>query len=272
MAFRKYAKYRPRRYRKSGKKLIKKAVARARSSNFKKKVLKVIHSQNENKHATTSTTLRIINDAPSTTDMFQIIPNISAGTGDNARVGDEIKPLSLRVRMTLDHLPPINVNSTARTYYGIRVMIVQPRQFRGLIQIAANADTWLSNLLRDGGTKIAFNVANPKSVMLPINSDEIITYYDKVYYESFPNVYQSATAPTSYIYQTEWQKYGHKELALSLKVSKKTFKYDSNVNSGLTPVNYNPVLIVGICNMHGTTDVTSNLSFSYTSQLTYEDA
>lgn len=270
--FRKFKKYSGKNRRSVAKKpTIKKAIRKVRTAAFRKKVLSVIHKVAEDKHAATSVISRVISDAPNTTDMFQLIPNITAGTGDNNRVGDSINARSLRLKLIIDHLPPVTPNSAAHLYYGIRVMIVQPRQFRGLSQIQSNADTWLSNLLRDGGTKTAFAQNNPKSMLLPINSDEIITYYDKCYYETFPEVYQSTTAPTSYIYQTEWLKYGHKEISLALKVGKKMLKYDSSVNSGLTPTNYNPVLIIGVCSMQSTTQSGSNCMVSYHSQLTYED-
>lgn len=264
-----FSKFRPKRFRK--KSSVKKVIRKARNTAFKKRVLSVIHRQAEKKHVATSAINNIINDTPSTSYIYQILPNMSVGTGDANRIGDEVRARSFKLKMLLDHAPPVTANSSAHTYYGIRVMIVQPRQFRGLSQIQTNADTWLSNLFRDGATKTGWSSASAKSMMLPINTEEIIVYHDKSYYENFNTVIQSTTAPTTFIYSMNQTEHGHKELVMHIKCANKALKYDSSVNSGLTPVNFNPVLLVGICNLNGVTLTSSNMNLSWFSELTYED-
>lgn len=241
------------------------------SKNFEKKVMKVIHKEAEDKHATILQTATMVNDNLTAGGIFQTVPNTVIGTTSNGREGDEINPKSLIIKLNLNHqIAPI-AGSNNNTYYGIRVMVVQPRQFRGLTEIQTNTNSWLSNLFRDGGTKVAWAQNNPRSMLLPINSDEIITYYDKSYYNTFPRVDKSATLPTNYVYPIELSKVGTRNLLIKLKVKSKKFKYDASVNSGLTPVNYNPVLLIGICNMNSFTESSSGMQIQYYSQLTYED-
>lgn len=273
MAITKYVRARPRRFRRYGKKSVaKKAIRRARAKAFRKKVLSVVSRKAENKLIATSINNSILNDAPtSSSNIMQILPNMLNGTGTNQRVGDEVTLKSFNVKLLLDHAPPITANSAAHTYYGIRVMIVQPKQFRGWSQISANADSWLASLFRDGATNIGFNTASPKAVLMPINTDEITVYYDKVYYENFVTISQSATAPTTYITSYNQTQWGHKELSINLKVNGKKLRYDASVNSGLTPTNFNPCLVVGICNLNGTTVTSSNMNFSMYSVVKFED-
>lgn len=252
---------------------VRRAVVKAKQSVFKKKVMKVISSVAEDKHAAKVQTPTVIPDVPVISSIFQLVPDTSVNANDNGRVGDEILAKSLSIKMSLNHITPASINVNDHIYYGVRVMIVQPRQFRGLTQIQANSDTWLSSLLRDGGSKVAWTKNNPRSMYLPINSDEIITYYDRKYFEHIPRINASGTLPTSYIYELTNPRSTIKELSLNLKVNRKKFKYDATVNGGLTPTNFNPVLIVGICNMTGYTNATSDsgMYFSYAATLTYED-
>lgn len=254
--------------RKRGRKGRKKSVA---VKTVEKIVDKRITIKAEPKHAVKNVSFFGVNDNPSSGQIHQIVPSISEVFADNGREGNRISPTSLRLSLQLWHQAPTSINTENHCYYGVRVMIVQPRQFQGLTQIQANADTWLSSLLKDGGTNVAFDQSQPKSMTLPINSDEIITYYDKKYYEHFPRVNASAPLPTSYIYQFEHSKQATKNLNISLKVSKKTFKYDANVGTGLTPNNYCPVLIIGVVNMNGVVQSSSFMYLNYSSNLTYRD-
>lgn len=246
---------------------------------YKKKaksdIVKIVDSRisqhAETKHAIKTVSFFAINDNPAVGQVHQIVPSISEVFADNGREGNRIQPTSLKIDMQIWHQAPTSINTENHCYYGIRVMIVQPRQFQGLTQIQANADTWLSSLLKEGGTNVAFDQSQPKSMTLPINSDEIITYYDKKYYEHFPRVNASATLPTNYIYQLEHARQATKNLSVSLKVSKKTFKYDALAGTGLTPNNYNPVLIIGIVNMNGVVQSSSFGYLNFTSKLAYKD-
>ncbi len=230
-----------------------------------------IQKKAEPKHAQFSQLSTVVNDNPAAGNIYQVVPNISEVFADNGRNGNAINPTSLRLKLCLWHLPPASINTDNHTFYAIRVMIVQPKQFRGLAQIQSNSETWLSTLLRDGGTTVGFNQASMKSILLPINSDAITTYYDKVYYEHFPRVNASTTIPTSYVYAIEESRLATKTLNINMKVKNKIFHYDALVNSGLTPDNYNPVLIIGVCNVNGYTQTTSNMTLNFSSTLTYRD-
>lgn len=94
----------PRRYRKSRSYISKrKAVRKQKKSNFTRAVKKVISTIAEDKMAyfnfSPTDTLTLFNSGISgAADMCQVIPNISQGTGDSNRLGDQIRIKNLNIK------------------------------------------------------------------------------------------------------------------------------------------------------------------------------
>jgi len=234
---------------------------------FRKKVLSVIRAQAETKQAFHAVQAVSYNSGINAIgDATRIVPSIGQGTGDFQRIGDQLKALSLTVKGAIVYNPSVGQYGTyANSRLGVRMMIVQPRQFNNLDDVQANAGAWLTFLLKKGGTTTAFT-GILSDLWAPINSDGIIKYYDKVFYMDAP-YQQTAVGSTTMGKSTRLFKH-------TMKLRNKTLKYDSSISGGLNATNYAPVLLLGYTHMDGSApDVaTTAIQLSYDTVFNYEDA
>lgn len=246
------------------KKRPKKTMSSKSSKSFVKKVQAIVHRDAETKQSFTSINNVAFNSGiNSSGDCLQLIANIAQGTADNARIGDQIRAQSIVIKGA------INSNLTFQSYsncrLGVRLMIVQPKSYNSLSAIQANVSTWSSTLLKKGGTTTAFTGAM-NDLWSPINTDAITKYYDKVFYINTPYVASSVGDLSTY---NSVKFFRH-----TFKLRNKLIKYDSSIDSGLTPTNYNPVMLMGYCHLDGSSGdtVTTQVLLSFDSIMNYEDA
>lgn len=234
---------------------------------FKKKVLAVIRTQAETKQVFHSIVAENFNSSPnSTADAKRLLPNINYGTGDYQKIGDQVKAMSLTLKGAIVYNPSVGQYGTyANARLGVRLMIVQPRQFTLIDDVQANASTWTALLLKKGGTNVSFT-GSLSDLWAPINSDAIIKYYDKIFYMDAP--YQVTAIGSQYMGGST------RMFSKSLKIRNKTLKYDASISGGINPTNYAPVLLIGYVHMDGSApDVTSTaIQVSYDTVFSYEDA
>lgn len=266
--FRKYRKFVAKRYRK--KPAIKKAVRRAKNTIFKKRVLKVIRSQAETKQAYHTLTPTDFNSAISGSgDALRIIPNISLGSDSNNRVGNIIKPQSLSLRMILQMLPQGNTQSASVCKLAARVMIVTPKMYPTWATASANTGSWMPYLLQKGTTPSGFSGAID-DLYAPVNTNAITTHYNKVFYFNQP--WATSSASSIALDQSHLVRFVRKTIKFG---SNRSFKYDENVDGGLTPANGNAyVMVVGYAFVDGTSPdtVSTRVRVQYDAILNYEDA
>lgn len=242
------------------------------SSSFKSAVLSVIKSQAETKQAWTKLVPTDFNSAMSGVgDCCQIIPSINNGTGDNARVGDQITPQSLTIRGIIQELPQDPAQSLSVRKIGVRVMIVTPKVYSTWASATANASTWQAYLLKKGGTTVGFTGVID-DLFAPVNTDAITCHYNKVFKFTQNGFYNTASTSITTI-----------DMSSSVRFFKKTFKfgknrkfkYDASVDTGLTP-SAGPamVMMVGYVFLDGTSPDTlsTRVRVQYDSILNYEDA
>lgn len=270
MAFRKYMKYRPRRYRKAKKPAVKRAIRRVRNTAFKKKVLSVIKSQAETKQAFLTQTPIDFNSPISVVgDCLRVIPNITQGTADNNRIGDQIRAQSINIRAILQMLPQAIGQNDGVRKLAARVMIVTPKGYPNWATASANTATWMPTLLKKGGTTVGFTGAID-DLFAPGNTDAITFHYNKVHYFN-QNTYGQSTASGLVAFD---QSHLVKFLNIKLKCRNRLVKYDSNTDSGLTPVNLGYFMLVGYAFVDGTSpDVLSTrVRLQYDSIFNFEDS
>jgi len=233
--------------------------------NMVKMVQSIINKNLEDKEAFRSVTDINLNSGISiASDLMQILPNINIGTGDASRVGQQltVKRLTISGHMI--------TNLTHNTYsdcrIGVRMMIVTPKGYAGREPAVANAPTWLGQLLKRGSTSVGFT-GLVQDYYSPINTDVITCYYDKKFYVRTPYVPATVTGDFSVSASTRF-------FRIPLKVTRKVLKYDSAVDSGLTPTHYNPFLILGYCHLDSSAPDTTQtqINLSFISQLDYQDA
>jgi len=234
---------------------------------FRKKVLAVIRTQAETKQAFHSIIAESFNSGiNSTADTKKIVPSIAQGVGDYQRIGDQLKCLSLTVKGAIVYNPSVGQYGTyANARLGVRMMIVQPRQFSNLVDVQAAAGTWTALLLKKGATITGFTGVL-SDLWAPINGDAIIKYYDKIFYMDAP--YQATAVGSAYMGGST------KMFTKTMKLRNKTLKYDGSIAGGIDATNYSPVLIIGYAHMDGSAaDVaTTAIQLSYDTVFNYEDA
>ena len=248
-------------------------VKKGPSKGLVKAIKSVIHKQAETKQVYTQQFNTFFNSGiNSAGDCLQVVANMGQGTGDNQRIGDQVRAQSLKIK---GFFISRFTGSTGTTYYqncriGVRVMIVQPKAYSGLGAITANATTWQSTLLKRGGTTVGFTGIIP-DLYSDINTDAITCYYNKVFY--IQNPYSNAvlgSAGNTLLMPSGTTRFFGK----TLKLRNKCLKYDSSIDSGLTSTNYNPVMLLGYCYLDGSSadTVTTQIAMSFDAYTYFEDS
>lgn len=262
------------------KKVIKR---RAPAKSFEKRVKAIISKQVETKHAFTTLGITAFNSGISVSaDCIQIVPNLSNGTADNQRIGDQVRFQRLQIKGHMLNQPTSSSSGVSGTQpsnisrIAVRMMVVSPKTFPQFQGASINAATWLASLLKKGGTTTAFT-GTISDLYAPINTDYITKYYDKVVYLPIPSV-NYLTAPggsgapvdntISYDVSTSCKFFN-----INLKLRNKLVKYDTDTNSS-SPTNYGPIFLLGYVKLDGSTPdvVSAQVLCAYDAMLSYEDA
>lgn len=238
-------------------------------------VKSVVHSMTETKHAyhtTSNAALTYFNSGiNSTGDMLQIIPNISQGTSDHNRIGDQIRShnLNLRGYLKLD-INTSGASNSDLTAVMVRLFVVSLKSKPNYTEASSSA-TPLSGLLKKGGTTVGFTGVL-SDIYAPVNTDLWTVHHDKRYYLSQSQI-QNFNSTTNAIVPLD-VKNTVRFFNLNIKCKNKLLKYDSNVSSGLLPANYGPIFMLGYSFLNSASpDVLSaRVGVQYDSMLSYEDA
>lgn len=266
--FKKYRKNVPKRYRK--KPTVRKAIRKVKNASFKKRVLSVIRAQSETKHAFHSQNLVNFNSGiNSAGDCLQVLPNITNGTGDSQRIGDQIRATSCVIKGYCQMAIRTDVNEYSSRKIAVRMMIVKPKRYGTFGDTSAGYTQWQTVLLKKGSSTSGFTGAI-SDLWAPLNTDVVTKLYDKVFYMSqSPMIQYSAVGvATPSIANTT------RVFTIKVPCKNRLFKYDLNNDNGLLPVGENWTLICGYVHMDGTSaDVLeSQVSVAFDTNLMYEDA
>jgi len=197
-------------------------------------------------------------------DIGFILPDISQGTAEGNRIGDQVRGQKL----VLDGFINMNLTfggNTNATRLGVRVFVVQPKLFSSADVITNNFASWLPFLLRKGNSGVPFG-GTIADLYAPVNSEIVTTYYDKVHYMNIPYMLtQAGQMETAYSY---------KHFRHVFKLNNKKLLYDSGYGSNSKATNFSPVILIGYCHLDGSNPDNANtqISMSYTSLLDFEDA
>ena len=244
-----------------------------RNSSLVKMVQKIIRKDAETKQAFTNQVSQIQNynsGINSSADVGLLMPAITLGTADNARIGDQIRGQSLTIK---GHFISRFANAAGSTYFnscriGVRMFIVSPKSFPSQGQAVGNAATWLNILLRKGGLSTGFT-GLISDLYAPVNTDAITCYYDKTFYVQNPYSNSLVASDSTNLMPVGTTKFFTKVI----KLKNSLIKYDSAIDSGTTPVSGNKFILLGYSYLDGTSadSVTTQIGMSFTSCLRYED-
>lgn len=259
-------------------KATKKTKASKPTGSFKKKVLKVIHEQAESKQAyfNSGDSLIAFNSGISTaSDMQQLVPNVSQGTSDNARIGDQLRSQSLNVRGFIRLYPKTQTgtlsNEPKLSNVACRVMILSMK-IASNFDLAKNQANQLSSLLRKGGTTTAFTGVL-SDLNAPINTEQFTVHHDSVHYLTQDYVF----LPTTATYQNSAVAIDLKDsikfFSINIKCKNKVFKYDNVASGGILPTNFAPFLVLGYSYLSGDSpdSLNTQVGLQYITTLNYED-
>jgi len=262
----------PRKFNKKGPKKSKssKKTAPKKTQNFEKKVLQVIHKQQEDKEAyllTNESSLISFNSGiNSAGDCLQLIPPMTNGTGNYQRIGDKVQLKSHVIKGYYRIVPNLAAGSYKFGNVMVRMLVVSLKSASNYDMITSDPTltSKLAGLLQKGGTTVGFT-GQISDVMAPINRDLFTVHYDKVH-----NIKQDyVVTATGGITQDTLRMFN-----INLKVKSKVLKYSDDMSSGLLPTNYSPILLVGYSFADGSLpDTTStNLQLYYESRIVFEDS
>jgi hypothetical protein len=191
-------------------------------------------------------------------DCLRLIPQVSNGTGQGTRIGNEIKATSLHVRGVLTFTLGQTSNTNIRI--GVRMIILRAKRFADWQQTQTDFASSYTRLLE--GSLSGFN-GDLSNWNTPTNRDYFSVVKDKRFIMSL----SLGTSPQQ-VNQTV------KYYSFKLPYSKRTLKYDENYSS-TDPVNYPYVMVLGYTKLDGSvpdSSLTTYLTNQYVSTLKYEDA
>lgn len=209
----------------------------------------------------------------SSADMIRVFPNISKGTSENNRIGNEIMGKSLHIKGFVRLLPQPtsgSVNVGKWSNVGVRLMILSLKPAQNYDSAILNAGL-LNNLLKKGGTTVAFTGAI-SDLFADINSDVFTKHYNKVYFMNQSYILQPSGAGNQSAVAVDVSKCV-KFFNIKLDVKKK-LKYDDGTSSSQLPTNYGPFLVCGYSYMDGSSPdvLNTQVQVSWDVIFKYEDA
>lgn len=237
------------------------------SKEFKKKVISVLQGRTEDKQMILNPDPVALNPSLAlATDLKQIVPALTLGTGNNQRIGDRVQGKSLNIRGHLE-LATNQQNSDGPTRVVVRLMVLSDKT-HAYYGLGADTD-WLNNLIDYGtGQNIVDGMqggaTNLRSMYLPINRNVATVHYDKLHYLTAPRVFNNTALQMNSI---NWEK-TIKMFNINIKC-KKVLKFIDDSNY---PTNFAPYLCACFFQMNGGSNTTNYVRLHYLTKLNYEDA
>jgi len=220
----------------------------------------MLHQNTENKEVGLRVEPNVVhNSAITNADLVRILPKITSGVDGSSRLGDRVKPLSLKVKGIVS----INENPNTNPFY-VRVMMLSQKDVKTSSGIGVGTDP--DHLLRcaiPGASEIPFS-GNRQELNYPVNDNKFRVYFDKQY----------LIAPVSTVGLSAGNsaQFSQFKFAKTIKGLPAHLSFDEG--NGDDANNFAPFLAIGYAYADGTApDVTvTRISTEIYSKLTYEDA
>lgn len=263
--------YRKRKYARRQKNRTKKSCKLSKC--MKKEVQKLISKNVEDKqafHDTGDSLVYFNSGITSSGDMQRILPNIYKGTGEQERVGAQIRAKSLLIKGYLQLEPDVVVNNVDNKRIAVRLLVVSMKKYKALadVQNAAGA-----GLIEKGGTSSQFS-GYISHLYAPVNREEYITHYDKIHYLSQSYTAQQIGSSTPTVQWSVDMSKGIRFFTIRIPLRGKKLIYSQDTGSDIQPVNFAPVLCAGYAHLNAASPdvVTTKVGICYDVTFDYEDA
>lgn len=242
-------------------KSTRKSPVRAKGT-FKKKVLKIIHEQAEDKQGFNSQSAVAYNGTiDSTTEFYDLLPGIAQGSDKNQRTGDLVRGKMLKVRGHI-HMG-ITTDTDANCRIIVRLLVLTNKLAPSYYSNENN--TGLDRLLMANGSAQKFD-GYVSSLYLPVNRDLYTVHYDKLHYLNVDQLYHASAADV--------------EVTRTVGQTVKLFRVNIpckkllRFGEGLAyPINFRPRICLGYAHVDNSAadTVETQVSLSWISDFTYED-
>lgn len=176
------------------------------------------------------------NSAMSAADVVPILPQIQQGTDDGRRIGDSVKPISLRVSGVIS----MNRNATdTNKVLLVRVLIVASKLAKNPNAFGSLTVSTMFKPNYGGPSQQSFD-GNLSDLSMPVNTDSYRVYYDKVH----------RIAPCGNERGTEENPASFKRWTATVSLPA-SLLYDDAVSTA-DPTNFAPFLLTGYAYADGT--------------------
>lgn len=251
-----------------------KAIRRAKNTNFNRKVKMVLSSLAENKqayHTTGNSLVKFNSGIDAVGDLVQILPSISQGVAENQRIGNQIRTKNLNVRGYIK----LDINdvddSTKLPHVLVRMMVVSMKVSPSY-QDAQTLASKIGTLLKKGGTTTGYT-GLLQDQYAPLNTDVFTIHKDMKFAlkQDYINVV-GASPPSTRLAQDVSKTI--KFFNFNVRCKNRLLRYDEDVGSDIYPSNFGPFLVLGYTYADGSSaDVLdTKVGLCFDSILTYEDA
>lgn len=261
---------RAKRVKKSNRRPLRKAKP---SGAFRKKVLSIVHAQQETKEAYTSLASTGYKCAISAANVSftRLVPNVAVGTADNQRIGDQVRVQSINWSGVLNMISQGTGQSDSVRRIGVRMMVLTPKSYGNWASSSANFANWQSLILKKGGIVTGFTGAID-DLFAPINTDAVTCHYNRVFKFTQGSFFQATGTNANGIVSYETSPLV-KFFKHTFRFKNRQLKFDNAIDSGLTPTNMGMVIALGYCYLDGSApDAVNRVSLQYHSVMKYEDS
>lgn len=261
--------FRKRRVQRKRRVYKRKATTAKPSKKFTKMVQKIIHKDAETKIIQLNSGFQSFN-GPITavaTDCLQVVPGMARGTSGANRIGDEVRfqKMVLKGHMIMS----TSYQDLNASRIGVRLMIVQPKQYASISAVQANLG-WLNALLKKGAVVSGFT-GIIQDLYSDINTDVVTVYHDKIYYLDMPAIVTAAGTTSVNTIVAEDLRNTTRFFSKTFNLRNKLIKYDDTVSAN-DPTNYAPVLLCGYAKLNGSAvDANSQIGLQFCNNVYFED-
>lgn len=237
-------------------------------------VKRVLHSQIENKQAFKSTSgIRVTTSMPNSiaTGMYSIIPNLlSSLSGDNSKIGQQVRPLSLKLGMNAI-ISNAGGNSTSPIYFDLYVFSI--KQIKDSVLFDADGPANIGKFFRPSLTGVdTFYEGRVYNWFQNVNKDVINLYHRKRFKMSQSNVEESPGTGFDGRWVDNYSQYSiNYNLPLSKHVAK-TLKYTNATDEQPNNCALFATLVCTRANADNNPETFTGGICSFNSCMVYEDA
>jgi len=235
-----------------------------------KMVKQMVLKNQETKYATNQYTYTSFNSAINNVgDFITCLPSVSPGTGQNQRIGANIKPIKMVIR---GYYVYRSDSYAGARMLGTRLFCFSDKTINAYPVLTSAGPNY--NILDTGGSPSTYT-GSALAYMQPHNNDAFKWYHDKRHVIQKSYGLTNTLSPTASTDITGMDRSMFKPFTITIPASKmpSVLKYDESVSSNV-PVNFAPLLALGYSDLlsYPADTVVTQIGMEFVATLYYKDA